>query len=162
MKLTLFRSNLPPSSIPGAELDVTPVMNMFVILIPFLVSMAVFTHLSIIEFSLPPNVNSAMNSVESKPEPKLTIRIGPDYLGIILGVEQLDSLVVTDDGYPFTALKKQLELRKKERNFQEEVIVASRDVVPFKQVVKVMDICREVGFVKIGLSSATEDPDAHP
>lgn len=162
MKLTLFRSNLPPSSIPGAELDVTPVMNMFVILIPFLVSMAVFTHMSIIEFSLPPNVNSAMNSAESKPEPKLTIRIGPDYLGIILGAEQLDSLTVTGDDYPFAALKKQLELRKKERNFQEEVIVASRDVVPFKQVVKVMDICREVGLAKIGLSSATEDPDANP
>ena len=29
-----------------ADLDVTPVMNMFIILIPFLVSMAAFTHLA--------------------------------------------------------------------------------------------------------------------
>jgi len=36
------------------ELDVTPVMNLFMVLIPFLVSMAVFTHIAVIDFSLPP------------------------------------------------------------------------------------------------------------
>ena len=36
------------------DLDVTPVMNLFMVLIPFLVSMAVFTHIAVIDFSLPP------------------------------------------------------------------------------------------------------------
>ena len=52
--LSLFRSSHPPSqTIDNADVDVTPVMNVFIILIPFLVSMAVFTHHAIVEFSLP-------------------------------------------------------------------------------------------------------------
>ena len=35
------------------DVDVTPVMNVFVILIPFLLLMAVFTKIAIIDFSLP-------------------------------------------------------------------------------------------------------------
>jgi biopolymer transport protein ExbD len=41
---------------------------------------------------------------------------------------------------------------------QDEVVIASLDGIAFKQVVHVMDICREAGFAKIGLSSATLDP----
>jgi biopolymer transport protein ExbD len=49
MSLTLYKSQRPPSElVESADLDVTPVMNMFIILIPFLVSMAVFTNLSIL------------------------------------------------------------------------------------------------------------------
>ena len=36
------------------DLDITPMMNIFMILIPFLVSMAVFTQIAVVEFSLPP------------------------------------------------------------------------------------------------------------
>ena len=60
MKLSFLNHQPPSEAADVADLDVTPVMNMFVILIPFLVSMAVFAHVSIIEFSLPPNVGPSM------------------------------------------------------------------------------------------------------
>ncbi|MBN1578655.1 MAG: biopolymer transporter ExbD [Chitinispirillaceae bacterium] len=163
MKLSLFRSSRPPSeTLPESELDVTPVMNVFIILIPFLVSMAVFTHLSIIEFSLPPNVGAKMAGADVKPKPKLTIRIGNDYMGIVLGEKLLDSLPVLGEKFPLDTLGSRIKLRQAELNWDEEVIIASKDAIPVKRVVAVMDLCRAAGLEKIGLSSATEDPGAFP
>ncbi len=51
--MTSLRQRRPSAAVPGADLDVTPVMNMFIILIPFLVSMAAFTQLAVHEFGLP-------------------------------------------------------------------------------------------------------------
>ena len=161
MNLSLFKSQRPPSTAADVtEVDVTPVMNMFIILIPFLVSMAIFTHLSIIEFSLPPNVGPGMNNSSEKPKPKLTVRIGKDYVGIVLGEQLLDSLRVEGELFPFDTLSVRLKMRKLEVENRDEVIVASRDDISFKHVVKIMDLCREAGFQKIGLSSATVDPGA--
>ncbi len=46
------------SDVTESTIDVTPVMNMFVILIPFLISMAVFTQLGTHRFFLPGNDGS--------------------------------------------------------------------------------------------------------
>lgn len=163
MKLSLYRSIRPPSQVAHTEdLDVTPVMNMFIILIPFLVSMAVFTRMSIIEFSLPPNVGVQMNQSQVKPEPKLTIRIGGDYVGVVLGEELLDSLPVVSGTFPMEALREKIRIRKSLHGYSGEVVIASLDGIAFKHVVAVMDICRDAGLEKIGLSSATGDPDALP
>lgn len=163
MRLSLFRSSRPPSDLSAvADIDVTPVMNMFIILIPFLVSMAVFTHLSIIEFSLPPNVGPGMNKADKKPKPKLTVRVGSDYLGVVLGDRLLDSLPVVNDRFPFDTLGVRLGAHKRELQYDEEVIIASQDAIPFKRIVAVMDLCRGAGLEKIGLSSATSDPESSP
>jgi biopolymer transport protein ExbD len=158
MRLSLFKKKSPPSEITDIpEIDVTPVMNMFIILIPFLVSMAIFTHLSIIEFSLPPNVGSSMNSSPKKPSPKLTIRIGDDYLGVVMGEKLLDSLLVENNVFPFDQLSKRLVFHKQNLNYNNELIIASKDNIPFKLVVRAMDLSRDAGFEKIGLSSAAQD-----
>ncbi len=55
-KLSFLKKRSTPSEVANeADIDVTPIMNMFIILIPFLVSMAVFTKLAIIEFNVPAN-----------------------------------------------------------------------------------------------------------
>ncbi len=158
MKLSLIRSIHPPSEqIPEAEVDVTPVMNMFIILIPFLVSMAVFTQLSIVEISLPPNIGSQTSDSETKPQPKLTVRIGNDYVGIVIGEKLLDSLPVVNGIFPMDTLGERLKLRRNELSYNEQVIIASMDAIPFRRVVEAMDLCRAAGLEKIGLSSATEE-----
>ena len=40
-----------------------------------------------------------------------------------------------------------------------EVIVAARDSVSFKYVVRIMDTCKKAGFAKVSLASATESPN---
>lgn len=141
------------------DIDVTPVMNMFVILIPFLVSVAVFTQLSIIEFSLPPNVGTSLDNTSGKPKLKITVVIAPEYLAITLGEKMLDSIPVSGEDYDYNAFYKQLLIRREETDIKKEIVVAVRDVIRFKYVVGVMDRCRDAGFTKVGLSSATENPE---
>jgi biopolymer transport protein ExbD len=154
------RQQLPSQAVDIPELDVTPVMNMFVILIPFLVSMAVFTHVSIIELTLPPNVGAGLDASQGKPAVKLTVIVAPDYLAITSGEQMLDSLPADDEGYPFDGLSKRLRARREQATEKEEMIIAVRDRIAFKHVVRVMDRGRSAGFTRLALSSATHDPAA--
>lgn len=159
---SILRSVRTPSEASGAdvEIDVTPVMNMFVILIPFLVSMAVFTHLSILEFSLPPNVGGGMDSSEGKPKLKATIVVTPSFLAITHGERMLDSIPIGSDGeYRLERFEALLRTRREQLEIRDEAVVAVRDAVRFKHVVAVMDRVRAVGFEKVGLSSATQNPE---
>ena len=161
MKLSLFKENLLPSdAMDGIDIDITPMMNMFIILVTFLVSMAVFTHMAILDFTLPPNVDAGLDMSKGKPKVKITVRLGSDYCGIVMGEKLLDSLPVVAGEFPFSALAAKLALRRKETSEQDEVVIAPLDAIAFKQVVRVMDISRETGFTKTGLSSATNDPGA--
>ena len=160
MKLTLFKTPPPSDAEEDTEVDVAPVMNMFIILVTFLISMAVFTHMAILEFSLPPNVGTGLDQSQGKPKLKLTVRLGSDFIGIVSGDKLLDSLPVTGGVFPFDTLAARIKTRRVETAIQDEIVVASLDEIAFKQVVRVMDICREAGFAKVGLSSATVDPEA--
>jgi biopolymer transport protein ExbD len=141
------------------DIDVTPVMNMFIILIPFLVSMAVFTHLAILDFSLPPNVGTDLDSSQGKPKLKITVVVSRDYCAITLGDTMLDSIARTGDDFDYALLFTQLKTRRETTEIKNEIVVAVQDAIAFQKVVKVMDRCREAGFDKVGLSSAPEDTE---
>ena len=160
MQLSLFERNKPVSeSGEDNEIDVAPVMNMFIILVTFLISMTVFTHIAILEFTLPPNVATGLDQSKGKPLLRLTVRLGSDYMGIVLGDKLLDSLPVDDGKFPFEAFAARLKERRTGAGIGDEIVIASRDEIAFKQVVHVMDLCRDAGFAKVGLSSATVNPE---
>jgi biopolymer transport protein ExbD len=161
VSLSFVKTTRTPSDAASEviNIDVTPVMNMFVILIPFLVSVAVFTQLSIIDFSLPPNVGTGLDDSKGKPKLKITVVVTPQYLAITHGAKMLDSIAVSDGEYNYETFYTQLLLRREESDIKDEVVVAVRDVIRFKYVVNVMDRCRDAGFKKVGLSSATEEPE---
>jgi biopolymer transport protein ExbD len=139
--------------------DVVPVMNMFVILIPFLVSMAVFTQVSIIDFSVPSDAGQSSGQSSGKPKLKLTVLLTESYIGVTEGENLLDSIPVADKGhYPFDELGRALAARRPQSDFPDEIVVAVRDGIAFKYVVRAMDISRESGFSKIGISGAPADP----
>jgi len=158
-KLSLFKSTRPPSDVSEVDVDVTPIMNMFVILIPFLVSMAVFTQVAIIDFSVPSDVGQSRSQSSDKPKMKLTILLTESYLGVVQGENMLDSLPMLDNGrYPFDSLKTTLSTRRPQSDFPDEIVVSVRDRIAFKYVVQAMDISRESGFTKIGISGAADEP----
>jgi hypothetical protein len=113
-----------------------------------------------IDFSLPPNVSGGLDRSTGKPKVKLTVRVGQDFPGIVLGEKLLDSLPVAGGVFPFEQLGRKLRARRAETAIRDEIVIASLDAVAFKRVVRVMDICRESGFAGVGLSSATENPEA--
>jgi biopolymer transport protein ExbD len=71
-------------------------MNLFMVLIPFLVSMAVFTHIAVVDFSLPPVQTG--NSEDSEETKELDI-----------------SIVVTTQGFRIVGTGKKLDLIEKSR-----------------------------------------------
>jgi biopolymer transport protein ExbD len=158
-RLSLAAPYQTPSDAAGVvTTDVTPVMNLFIILIPFLISMAVFTHLSIVEFSVPPNVGTELNPSGGKPKLKLTTVVGADYLILTCGEKVLDSISYGAKGQVPDTLLNTLRSNRARADIQDEVIVAVQDAVAFERVVAVMDACRLAGFTKLGLSNATNDP----
>lgn len=69
------------------DLDLLPIMNLFTILIPFLLSMAAFQKLAIVEVNLPERSDMIMTD-EPPPEPddqalNLTVAISGDYVQIV-------------------------------------------------------------------------------
>ncbi len=162
MNLSFSKRNRTPSEAAEEviDIDVTPVMNMFIILIPFLVSMAVFTQMAIIDFSLPPNVGAGLDTSKGKPKLKITVVINKGYCAITHGERMLDSLPCIDEEYNYKKLETQLVIRRKDVEIKDEMVVAVQDAIRFKYVVKVMDRCRDAGFTKVGLSSAPENPES--
>ena len=160
MALPSFVKHRPPSE--GAaeiELDVSPLISMFLILLPFLVSMAVLTQLTILEFGLPPNVAPGLGAGgDDKPKVKLTVIVAPEFLAITYGEKMLDSIGAVDGTRDLKKFTEALTARKVELSAEDEVVVASRDRIRLKDLVEVMDQCKKAGFEKVGLSSATEDP----
>jgi biopolymer transport protein ExbD len=161
VSLTFSKRRKTPSEAAAEviDIDVTPVMNMFIILIPFLVSMAVFTHLTIIDFSLPPNVGAGLDTSQGKPKLKITVVVTSGYVAVTHGEKMLDSIPMGTDDYDYDLLYNKLLMRRQEVEIRDEVIVAVQDPIRFKHVVKIMDRCRDAGFDKVGLSSAPENAE---
>jgi biopolymer transport protein ExbD len=163
--LSLFGKSFVPSDAIEAEIDVDvkPMMNVLIILIPFLVSVAEYTRLAIIDMSLPPNITSVGGAGQGeKPKLKLTVVVTPSYFNITLGETMLDSIARKgpNGDYSYDTLSARLADRRLTAGIKDEVIVAPRDGIQFKYVVRVMDACRKTGFDKISLASATENPNS--
>jgi biopolymer transport protein ExbD len=158
---SIFNKLRKPSEAVDEEIDVDvrPMMNVLIILIPFLVSVAVYTRLSILELSLPPNVGAGTTQVNEKPRLKTTVVLAAGYLGITYGEAMLDSIPCGTNGYDYTAFTEKIKLRRLDADVKDEVVVAVKDEIAFKYVVRIMDICRETGFEKMGLAAATDQPD---
>jgi len=140
-----------------ADVDVTPMMNVLMILLPVLISMAVFTKVAMIQFSVPPNVGTHLDSDNGKPKLKMTVIVGKDFYAITYGDKMLDSIGSNSNAE--SVLSGRIATHRTGFEIQDEAIVAVRDNVDFQRMVRVMDICRENGFGKIGVSGATENPD---
>jgi biopolymer transport protein ExbD len=160
--LSIGKKGFLPSEAVEAEIDidVKPIMNVLIILIPFLVSLAVYTRLAVIDMSLPPNVTSAAGSAAAgeKPRLKVTVVVAPDYFAVTLGETLLDSIGRQGNDYGYDSLVSRLSARRDQAEVKDEVIVAPRDGIHFKYVVRVMDACKKTGFEKVSLASATENP----
>ena len=158
--LSITRKSVVPSEAIDSEIDVDvkPMMNVLIILIPFLVSLAVYTRLAIIDMSLPPNMSAFGGTTGDKPKLKLTVVVAPSFLFVTWGETVLDSLFKSGDDYPYDSLSSHLSARRAAAEIKDEVIVAPRDGIHFKYVVRVMDACRKTGFEKISLASAMENP----
>jgi biopolymer transport protein ExbD len=134
------------------DLDVTPFMNLFIVLIPFLVSMAVFTHIAVVDFSLPPAQSENGDAAEETKELDISIVITTEGYRIVGTGNKLD-IVQKDRGqYQYEQLRVLLKAIKFQYPSQKSIVLVLESDILYDDIIKFMDICRESQFPDVGLS----------
>ena len=124
------------------ELNITAFMNLMVVLVPFLLMTAVFSHLTILDLNLPP----AEASQEQQPdEPPLEFRvtIRPDALilsdnrgGLIKRIPR------AEQGHNYALLKDTLKTIKARFPDKTELTILSESKTPYDDLIQTMDSAR--------------------
>jgi biopolymer transport protein ExbD len=139
----------PQLGLPGPDLDVTPVMNMFIILIPFLVSMSAFTHLSAHVLDLPGDQNLAPQA--EVPPPPLVMAVGEAGCVLSYGGQVLAELPRDRaEELPLAEVQGLITGMKPGR-----VLIAADPEVPAHEVVRCLDAVRAAGCEDVGLAAGT-------
>ena len=151
----------PPSGKRGSndpdpiDLDMTPMMNMLIILISFLVTMVVFTHLAVIQFELPSSAEGGeapADSAETAPETDLTLVIGEGGFQIIGEGKKQDPIPKLKAGYDFAGLGGALAVLRAQYPAARSMVLLIEPDIAYEDIVATMDVCREKRFPDVLLS----------
>jgi len=141
-----------------AEVNVLPVMNLFLVLIPFLLLTAVFAQTAIFEFSLPAEGEPAEPSSEEEPEiVAFAVGISRDGLNLVLDgvlVEQIPRRA--GQAYDFSRLTTRLVQIKRDHPQIQTVVLIPADDVLYEDIVEVMSRCNRSGFTEIAFSGGLD------
>ena len=125
-----------------AHLEITAFINLIVVLVPFLLSMAVFTRLSVLDVSLPAQ-NSGVEQLKVD-DLKLEIVIRPESLevGDRIGglIARIPNVGTAHDVKALTTLMTQIKTRFPDKI--DATLLAEPDT-PYDTLVQVMDATRE-------------------
>jgi len=145
---TSLLARRPSAVAEVADLNVTPVMNMFIILIPFLISMSVFTQLAAHELHLPGDEGPGQTS-ERRDLP-LTVAVGVAGLIIVQGDIVVAELPRRNGNQDLSALTSVLRSQAPDK-----LVLAVDDPISTAEVVACLDACRAAGCADVGLAAGT-------
>jgi biopolymer transport protein ExbD len=140
------------------DLDMTPMMNMLIILISFLVTMVVFTQLAVIKFDLPPAVSGAggLAAGDTAAAPgkdvDITLVISEAGLQIMGEGRKLEPIPKGRDGYDFARLGLFMKQLKATYPAAESVVLLIDTSVVYQDIISAMDVCRDSRFPDVLLS----------
>lgn len=137
-----------------AELNLTAVMNIFLILIPFLLLTAVFVKISVLDLSLPSLDKKASEATTEKPKSVVlnVLRITEEGFELKSPEIPLPKLGKRNDLFDWEGLVAQLKRVKEKYPDSEEIIIAPAGTIMYDTIINVMDRCRETGFPTISIS----------
>ena len=143
-----------------AELYLTPVLNIFLNIVPLLLMTAVFIQTSVINLSLPSQSarsgaaaqNRQAKISEEKQEKVLVLSIAASGFYLILG-DKLLKIIPKGNDYDFDKLEVILQKVKKAFPQQQSIIIESEDTIIYDHLIHTMDRCRACGLVNIILSA---------
>lgn len=128
---------------PAAHLEVTAFINVIVVLVPFLLSTAVFTRLSVMELTLPAQSSGAAEQLKVD-DLKLEIVMRPDTLDVGDRIGGLIQRIPSKDGaYDVAALSLLVQEIKLKYPATTTATVLAQPDTPYDQLVQVMDAVRE-------------------
>ncbi len=127
---------------PSVELNITAFMNLMVVLVPFLLMTAVFTHITILDLNLPkPGSQNSQN--EKNPPFELRVSIRKDALilsdnkgGLIKRIEKLET------GHNYGLFKQVLKQVKARFPDKTNMTILSEQDTIYDDLIQVMDNAR--------------------
>ena len=143
---------------PGSEdLQMTPIMNVFLIMVPFLLLTASFVKIAILEMSLPSlnqNASSSLTQTNEEKKPLVLNMLAIRQNGFELKSPTFNFPFIEkkDEKYDLEQLQASLRQIKDKFPDSEDMVIQPEDAIRYDDVVKVMDRCRESGFPNISIS----------
>lgn len=137
----------------AADLDIMPLMNLFVVLIPMLLLSAVFVELSVLDMHLP----SADDNVNPNDEDlSLSVRIEDDRY--VVEGRQLKTRSIARGGEDAEdRLRATLADIRSQRSKEPSLTILSESETHYQDIITVMDIGREAGLGAVSLMGAEFD-----
>ena len=127
----------------AAHLEVTAFINLVVVLVPFLLSTAVFSNMAVLDLTLPAPSNSSVEQLKVE-DLKLEVVIRPGSLDVgdrIGGLIQ--SIPSTATGYDTAALNALMQQVKAKFPDKDTATILAQPDTPYEVLVQVMDAVRE-------------------
>lgn len=138
-------------SIGMEDINLTPVMNVFMILIPFILLTTVFVKTAIINVYLPGNASEKKEMDKTNPERILTLSMtGEGFSFSGLGKEIQPIKREGNGAYDFKLLNSHIAALKGRYPDYEEAIILFAPDTPYDLVIKAMDATREVVLLEDG------------
>ena len=135
------------------DVNIIPVMNIFLLLIPFLLLTAAFVKLAVLDISLPSIGKGGRVQQEQQKELVLVIlAIKESGFQLKSPGFKFDPIVKSGNQYNYQILRNQLKEIKLKHFSAEDIIISPEAKVKYDIIVKVMDRCREEGFPNVSLS----------
>ena len=125
-----------------AHLEITAFINLIVVLVPFLLSTAVFTRLAVLDLNLPAQSSGAVEQLKVN-DLKLEVVLRPDAIEVgdrIGGLIQ--RIPSTDKGYDLEALSTLIQQIKQKFPDTLDATVLAQPNTPYETLVQVMDAVR--------------------
>ncbi|MDJ0764037.1 MAG: biopolymer transporter ExbD [Myxococcota bacterium] len=135
------------------EVNLIPVMNLFVTLIPFLLLAAAFYHVGVIPTSLPSQTDETSDVAGDTQSVTVNLVIEREQLHVSAANAVLDETLLAalsmtiekgDEGFDLKLLTKVLHEIKKRFTKSDTVIVLPSDYVEYQDVVRILDATREI------------------
>lgn len=134
-----------------AGIDLIPVMNLFVVLIPFLLLSAAFFHVGVIPTSLPAPGSGTSDEAPDPRQVTVTLRLELDAVHLTLAhaalpEEELAAFAtrIERDGGEREILQSHLRYIKQQYDHSDTVLVLPGEGVTYREVVSLLDAARAI------------------
>jgi biopolymer transport protein ExbD len=132
------------------ELNITAFMNLMVVLVPFLLISAVFSHLAILQLNLPPDSNKSQADQNQKKERNFEVIVRKDRITVADTLGGVIKDIANDNNkqYDFKALSDLLVKIKAKFPEKQNITILLEPEVPYDTLVQAMDTVRVVSVVE--------------
>ncbi len=136
------------------ELDIVAILNIFLLLIPFLLYSVVFSRMVALNLRLPERDKTEQSKPSSLKKPALKplrLFIGTDSLRFFADTTRLS-------GLPFSILEDSRTIKNilteiaQENPDYKTLVMIPNDSIQYQSIIAIMDISRQAGFKKISMS----------